>query len=73
MYITTGSTPENTSSPTTIVYTGLLSLGVVFALFFTTVLVAKIFWLTMIQTLDQILTSYLLEALKSKSFGHTVI
>ena len=72
MFITIGSKPENTSLPKMIVFSGLLSLGVVFALLCTFLLAAKIFWLTMTQELDQTLILFLLEVLKSRPYGHTV-
>jgi hypothetical protein len=50
---------------------GLLSLGVVFVLLFTTVLVVKIFWWVTIAEFDQVLADYLQQVLKSRSYGLT--
>jgi hypothetical protein len=52
---------------------GLLSLGVVFVLLFTTVLAVKIFWWVTITEFDPILLDYLQQVLKSKNSGHTAI
>ena len=71
-FITTGSEQENISLRKTIVFSGFLSLGVVFALLCTFLLAAKIFWSTMTQELDQTLLLFLLEVIKNKAYGLTV-
>ena len=73
MYTTTGSTQANTSTLRTLAFSGLLSLGVVCVLLCTTLLAAKIFWLGMIEALDQTLLNFLIEVLRSKSSVLTVI
>jgi hypothetical protein len=55
-----------------IVLQGLLTLGVVFVLLFTTQLVARTFWWTMIEELDPILLNFLLEVIKNRSSAPTV-
>ena len=73
IFITIGSRRANTLTPRTIAFSGLLSLGVVFALACTIVLAAKIFWLVMMQELDLTLILLLLEVLKSNNSALTVI
>jgi hypothetical protein len=50
----------------------LLSLGVVGVLYFTIQLVAKTFWLTMIQEFDLTLIYWLIEVLRNNNLEHTV-
>lgn len=73
IFITIGSTPVNTSRRRTHVLNGLLSLGVVLALLCTTVLVVRIVLLDMMPELGPILLDYLMQAIKNRSSGHTVI
>ena len=66
-FITIGSTPANISNLLIHVLNGLLSLGVVCALFVTTVLAVKMLLWDTIPLLDQTYQPYSVKATKSKS------